>query len=249
MREDLSRYSIQIGNIELDRIGNGCDEQSTKFLGMHIDENLTWKQHIAAAKRKVSCALFYIKQVKHVLPPESLRTLYFALIHPHLSYGITVWGNADQNIIRPLTLVQKRAIRVISNASYNSHTGPKFKKLGILKLNDLFDYHSLLFVHDYISNNLPNSFNGCFPTNSEMPHSRATRQSRLLYVPNYPLKFAQRQPIGFLPTLWNKWNKLIPENASRSKTKQIIKSTLLQDYPAVVRCENMRCSECHFNLS
>jgi len=121
-REDLSRYSIQIGNIELDRIGNNCNKQATKFLGMRTDENLTWKHHIAVLKRKVYIALFYIKQVKHVLPPDSLRTLSFALIHPHISYGITVWANAEQNITRPLTLVQKRAIRVINNTSYYSHT-------------------------------------------------------------------------------------------------------------------------------
>ena len=159
------------------------------------------------------------------------------------------WGNADQNEIRPLILLQKRAIRVIFNASYYSHTDPKFKKSGILKLHDLFVYQSLLFVHDYLSNKLPNSFNGCFPINSEMPNSRTTRQSRLLHVPKYSLKFSQRQPTGYLPSLWNKWTKLIPENASRSQAKIIIKSTLLQDYPDVVRCENTRCYECHFNVN
>ena len=131
MRKDLSRYSIQIGNVKLDRIGNDCNELGTKFLGMYIDENLTWKQHIATVKRKVVGALFYIKHVKHVMPRDSLRTLYFALIRPYLSYGITLWGNANQNIIIPLTLIQKRGIRVINNASYYNHTGPKLKKLGI----------------------------------------------------------------------------------------------------------------------
>jgi len=77
--EDLSRDSVQIDNIELDRIGNNCNEQSTKFLGMHIDENVTWKRHIAEVKRKVPIALFYIKQVKHALAPDSLRTLYFCI--------------------------------------------------------------------------------------------------------------------------------------------------------------------------
>jgi len=244
MREDLSRYSIQIDNTKLVRIGNDCEEQSTKFLGIHIDENLTWKQHIDAVKKKVTSALFAIKQVKNVLPLDSLRTLYLALIQSHLSYGITAWGCADKNVLRPLMLVQKRAIRVINNASYYSHTGPKFKKTKILKLDDLFTYQSLLFVHDYLSNKLPNSFNGCFPSNSDMPNSRTTRQSRLLHIPKYKSKFSQRQPIAFLPTLWNKWARLIPEKASRSQAKRLIKSTLLQGYPYIVRCNNIRCLEC-----
>ncbi len=95
----------------------------------------------------LSRALFSIKQVKHVLPLDSLRTLYFALIHLHLSYGIIAWGNADMNLIRLAKLLQKRAIRVINKAPFNSHTDPKFKKSGILKLNDLvtviiLPYHS-----------------------------------------------------------------------------------------------------------
>jgi len=49
-------------------------------------------------------------------------------------------------------------------------------------------------------------------------------------------KFSQRQPIGVLPSLWNKWNKLIHENASRTHTKRKTKSNLLRDYPDVVRC-------------
>ena len=102
-REDISRYSIQIGNIELHRIGNNCNAQSTKFLGIHIDEYLAWKHHSVAVKRKISIALFYNKKAKHVLPPDSKRDLYFAFIHPHISYGITVWDNAEQNVIRPLT--------------------------------------------------------------------------------------------------------------------------------------------------
>ena len=172
-------HLIHIGNTVLERIGNDCNEQSTKFLGMHIDENLTWKKHISEVTKKVSRALFSIKQVKHVLPLDSLRTLYFALIHQHLCYGI-------------------------------------------LKLNDLFDYQSLLFISDYMSNHLPDSFNGCFPTNRDM-HSRTTRQSRLLHMPTYSSKYAQRQPLFFLPKLWNKWNTLLPDNTSRYRTKRIIR--------------------------
>ena len=65
-RGDVSRYSIQIGNIELDRIGNNCNEQSTKFFDTHIDENLTRKRHIAAVKGKMCIATFYDKQVKQI---------------------------------------------------------------------------------------------------------------------------------------------------------------------------------------
>ena len=150
MKQNLSEYSIQIGNTVLSTIDNDCTEKSTKCLGMHLDENLTWKLHIHETNKKTPRALFSIKQLKNTLPEESLRILYFALVHPHLSYGIIAWGNTDKGFIKQTNILEKRAIRMINKAAFNSHTDLKFKKLEILKLNDLFECQSLLFMHDYI---------------------------------------------------------------------------------------------------
>ena len=69
----------------MSRVGNKCDETSTKFLGIHIDENLSWKRHICQLNSKIARASFAINQVKNVLPKESLKTLYVALIQPPTS--------------------------------------------------------------------------------------------------------------------------------------------------------------------
>ena len=63
-RADLTKFIIHINYTILERIGNDCDEKSTKFLGMHIDETLAWKYHVNEVKNKVARALLSIKQVK-----------------------------------------------------------------------------------------------------------------------------------------------------------------------------------------
>ena len=63
---DLNGLSISIDKIPLLRIGNDCDEKAAKFLGLYIDEHLTWKHHIAHVNTKVSKILFVIKQVKYI---------------------------------------------------------------------------------------------------------------------------------------------------------------------------------------
>ncbi len=87
---------------------------------------------------KIARSLFIMKQVKHFLPYESLRTLYFTLIHPYLSYGITIWGSASSDVTPRTVILQKRAVRTIFNAYYNSHTDPLFKQSRILKLSDQY---------------------------------------------------------------------------------------------------------------
>ena len=117
---------------------------------------------------KISKSLFFLKQVKKMLPLDSLKPLYYALIFPHLSYGIIAWGSADKGLIRPTDLLQKRAICTIHNAFYNSHTDSKFRKSKLLKIHDIFEYQSLLFTYDYLNNKFPSSFDGKFPQNRDV---------------------------------------------------------------------------------
>ena len=84
-----ANLDIHIGNTALEKIGSHSHEQSTKFLGLVIDEHLTWKNHLAHVNKKISGALFSIKQAKNILPKASLRTLYFALIEPRTPF---VWN-------------------------------------------------------------------------------------------------------------------------------------------------------------
>ena len=84
----------------MERIGIEFEEESTTFLGVIFDESLTWKQHINYINNKISKSLFAIKQVKHILNTDSLKTLYFALIQPHINYGILAWGNAKQSFLK-----------------------------------------------------------------------------------------------------------------------------------------------------
>jgi hypothetical protein len=86
LKGDLSQKQIMIENTLLYRIGKNCDEKAAKFLGILIDENLTWKYHLSHINKKVSRALFSLKQVKHFLPKQCMKTLYYSLIHSHLSY-------------------------------------------------------------------------------------------------------------------------------------------------------------------
>ena len=141
--------------------------------------------------------------------------------------------------------MQKRVIRVIHNPHYNSHTEPKFKSSGILKIPDLLVYQSLIFMYDYLLNKLPPSFNGTFTVNCDRPNTRPTRQSKLFFIPRCHSAFMRKQPFYFLPVLWNEWSKLITsDNLTRGTFKRRVKSCILREYQSSVHCEYDKCSEC-----
>jgi hypothetical protein len=156
-----------INNTPLSQVGKEYDDQSTKFLGVHIDECLSWKYHLQHVNKKISRSLWIMKQVKHILPADSMRTLYFTLIHPHITYGILAWGNASKSVLNRTIILQKRAVRLINRATYNSHTEPLFIHVKILKLNDQYEYEVALFMYDYVTNKLPISFHNVYRNTSK----------------------------------------------------------------------------------
>ncbi len=210
-----------------------------------MDESLTWKHHIAHIKSKISRALFIIKQVRYILPKESLTTLYFALIHPHLNYGILAWGTANQNVLKSVYILQKRAIRIINKVSYNSHTDPLFRESSILKIVDLYELNTLMFMHKFKMNKLPRSFNDIYRENRGSQTARPTRQSEHLYIKRCNSTFSMKLPIYNFPLIWNKWINAVPILTSYSQYKACIRDIMFSKYEMEVKCKNTFCIDCN----
>ena len=149
----MGAWTIRINGIDLDRIGNDCIENSTKFLGIYLDENLAWTYHITQVNNKVSRALFSIKQINHILPFVCLKTLFYLFINSHFSYRFIAWVNANRTTLKRVIKLQKHVMRIRNRKSYHSRTDPLFKYSNILYIHDLFSclitctnlfqYHSL----------------------------------------------------------------------------------------------------------
>ena len=58
----IDKNTVNIGGTVIERVGDDMPEQAVKFLGIHIDEHLTWNAHIKHVKSKISKSLFSIKQ-------------------------------------------------------------------------------------------------------------------------------------------------------------------------------------------
>ena len=90
--------------------GNPIEQVTNfNFLGITIDQNITWSDHITKNSIKVARVIGILNKLKHIFLPNILRTIYNSLIHPHLIYGLYLWGFSPKRLI----ILQKKAVRTI----------------------------------------------------------------------------------------------------------------------------------------
>ena len=118
----------------------------TKYLGIFIDENLSWDVHINYVVRTVSKCIPILYNVRNNLSFESLKLLYNSLIYPSLIYANVVWGSACSNKLKSLRLVRKKIVRVLSFKGNYEHTGPLFYMNNMLTIDKINEYMSLIYV-------------------------------------------------------------------------------------------------------
>ena len=149
------------------------------YLGIVLDKHLTWQKHVDSVHSKLSKVCGILAKIKHLVPQTTLKTIYNSLMACRLHYGILVWGKSSNKLFK----IQKKAIRIITNSSFNAHTEPLFKSNNILKVNDLRKLHELKFFFKFHHNTLPSYFLNGFIEFNDAHHAYATRHHGNLATP------------------------------------------------------------------
>ena len=158
---------LQVQNQVIEYVNN------FNFLGIIIDCHLNWKAHTESIGKKISRTIGVMNKLKHYLPVYTLKTIYNSLINSYLNYGVLCWGLKQNGLIK----LQNKAVRIITNARFNAHADPIFKKLNILKVTDIATRKLYNFYYRYTKKSLP-----CYFLNSsylhQNVHTHETRNSR-----------------------------------------------------------------------
>lgn len=150
---------------------------SCKFLGVILDDKLTWSNHILYTKNKIAKVIGILYKSKNKLCHKHLIVLYNSLLLPYFQYCNLIWSSASQTHLQPLVKIQKRAIRTICNLPKFATTQNLFHSLNILKIDDLRFYNTSIFMYNFYHKALPTMFNNFFTLNSQI-HTHVTRQNR-----------------------------------------------------------------------
>jgi len=245
--------NLDKNKFEIQRILAADDNPTYKYLGILVDPHFSFKYHADQISAKLSRALYILRRSKNFLPEKSLLLLYYSLFHCHITYAAEVWTSVSDHLLHQIALKQKTALRIITNARYNAHTQPLFKKLNILPFKELVKYQRLVFFQTIVQKRAPTLFDNIWITNRDyrlnniQPDNpyRELRDDNEFMIGFSRTKTLQRSPLFNLPL---EWNQLPPEiqiirNVSEFKTK--LKKYLMDKIPEIFQCNRLFCPACH----
>ena len=120
-----------------------------KYLGFHIDDRLTFSEHLKHIKSKIVPFTAMLKRVRFMIPTTSMLSVYYAYIHSHLLHLISVWGFASNYMIDQLQVIQNRAIRFIFWRDYiqlRLSTEAIYRKYRIMNIQQLLKYDAIFTI-------------------------------------------------------------------------------------------------------
>ena len=171
-----SEKSLSLAGCKLKKVNK------VKFLGVMIDDKLTWEPQIEHLKQKLNSSIVVIKRIKRFIPESEYLKLYNALFKSHISYCISSWGGIPRYKVESLFSIQKRCIRLLFGKELSfdhagffetcarvrtyqqhmakknyllEHTKPLFNEYKILSLHHLYIQHTFVELFKIIKYRTP----------------------------------------------------------------------------------------------
>jgi hypothetical protein len=154
-----------------------------KFLGLIIDDTLSWKQHIEQVVNKMSSACYVLRTMKHILPHDTLRVIYFAHIHSIIKYGIIFWGSSSY--AQKVFILQNKIIRIITNTRPRDSWRKVFKNVEIMTYSQYIYSlirHTVNNKHLFNTNNEIHNYKTSYNNNLHLPIANSTKFNKGAYI-------------------------------------------------------------------
>lgn len=196
-----------------------CDIQKTdkiKHLGLIWDEKLKWEEHISYITIKLRKTIYKFLLLRNCMDEKTLKMTYLALAQSHITYGLTAFGGAYNNIAEKLYNVQKKILKII------------YRKPALFPTIDLFTISNTLTVHQlYVTQSII-EINKRRMTMERVRHEHNTRhiQRQPLRQPVTKLTYIQRQTQQIGIFYYNRLPQEIKSKMTRQKLTQWTKTNV-----------------------
>eukprot|EP00733_Pompholyxophrys_punicea_P000249 Pompholyxophrys_punicea_v1_NODE_51_length_4304_cov_7.342359.p1 type:complete len:926 gc:universal NODE_51_length_4304_cov_7.342359:2873-96(-) len=200
---------------------------SAKLLGITFDSSLTWHPHISSLLMTCKPYLGMFTILRYSVPEATLVSLYHSLIQSRIAYGIEIWGTSERTktYIKPLFILQKKLVRIITFSKRTAHSAPLFRRHKILNIYLLYRFRLALIAYRqyYLKHEILKNYGITAPSLVSSNHSHNTRSATLqeLALPSAPHR-------SLMFRITKQWNEL-PLVIRNSTNLRLFKKNLM-DY-------------------
>ena len=212
-----------------------CRTESHKYLGITIDEKLSWKPHLTVIASKLAklCGLLY--KLRPFLTKQLLMRVYYTLIYPNLLYGITCWGGCSKTVLQPLQIIHNRILRCINKLRMREiHVTELYILSNLLKITDIYILEICKLMYKYKHNLLPNIFTNMF-IKINCIHSHITRSAiKNDYYMQRKQKCVGQRTLQYRGAkIWNEIPNSIKSSYHIHGFTKLLKSHLIEKYKKI----------------
>ena len=205
-----------------------------KYLGMHIDEKLSYNIHINKLCNRISIGQGILYSLSNYLPVNVLLSIYYGLVYPHLNLNVIIWGGCAVTKLVKIRVAVNKVLRNIfsvkrdSLGRYTVGNNELYKSLNVLKFDDIYITNIVMFIHSILygtNQNLFNEYIGCFLSQ----HNYSTRSARL-NTPYIRLEVEKQSTLYNLIKIYNNLPSEFLQPQSKHSLKKKCKELALMNY-------------------
>lgn len=206
---------LTINNIPLN------EKSNEKYLGLRIDNQLTWQFQIDYLKKKLSALMASLRGVVRCFPRKLRLSIYNAMVKSHLIYQIEIWGSASKTRLAKLQIAQNKIIKLLFHYPYLSSCTKVYKETKLMTLQQLYKYHTCILVRKVLNKTIHTSIT---LTQTKHVTKRLTRRASYLVLPKVRTKYGKRMFTFEGAQIFNK----LPSDIKSVKSLGAFKSKLAQ---------------------
>lgn len=195
-----------------------------KYLGLLLDESLSWTNHIEKIKSKLSTITGTLRGMAPCFPYKIRHLIYNSLIKPHIDYLIEIWGSAAKTNLNPVQRIQNKVIKVLFNYKYLTESKKIYKETKLLNITQSYTYFTCLLIRKIISKDIHTQINF---TKRKQIQKIKLRNANDLILRKPRTNFGKKSIMFEGAQMYNKLPKDIKESQSILCFKKLLKFHIL----------------------
>ena len=233
-RQKLPETIVKLGDEIIPRVSE------TKFLGVILDDSFKFKSQFDKVKKKIKSTIGALCMVKRTFGFRAKMLIYNGLTQAYLTYGFLAWADClTKTQLKELEVLQKKAIRLVFGARFNTHTSELFRLSGVIPFNEMYRKESLIFLKKLQIGKQPKIFKdiiGNFETNTNL---RSSHQQKI----RIPTQFKKGNVFYNILKSWNDSEPELKNCENELKLKALFKE-LQKEKQKTKKCTTKRCYMC-----